>query len=609
VRHLSSADGQQFATGLVWGCVTLREGARRVVLPTLLVLLAVLLAVWTPGGTTRSDATGSQVSVIVRETEGAGDRPEQLVRALHGRVDRHLGIIDGFVATVPRDQLERLQASEGVVTVNVNRRVQLLGLLDGWDPTHDLGSMYYVAQEVAGAGEMWNDGWTGKGVDVALIDSGVAPVEGLLTGGKVVNGPDLSFESQNANFRYLDTFGHGTHMAGIIAGRDRSTPGIVQKGEESFVGMAPDARIVSVKVADAFGTTDVSQIIAAIDWVVQHRRDNGLNIRVLNLSFGTDGEQDYRVDPLTYAAEVAWRHGIVVVVAGGNGGFGSRKLNNPAYDPFVIAVGGADGNGTYAWYDDIVPAWSSYGDGTRNPDLVAPGKSIVSLRVPGSSLDLANPAARVGTSRFFRGSGTSQAAAVVSGAAALLIQQRPSITPDQVKALLKASAHELVNADPRGQGEGMLNLKLARTMRTPSSTQTWPSSAGTGWLDLSRGSSRLTWGGKVLAGEKDIFGAPFNSRRWAKDSLAGTAWSGGVWNGNVWSGNVWTTGSWTGNAWSSARWTANAWSGNAWSGNVWSGNVWSGNAWSGNVWSANAWSANAWSGNVWSSSDWVTRTR
>ena len=147
---------------------------------------------------------------------------------------------------------------------------------------------------------------------------------------------------------------------------------------------------------------------------MKHRRDNGLNIRVLNLSFGTDGEQDYLVDPLAFAAEVAWRKGIVVVVAAGNGGFGSAKLNNPAYDPFVIAVGGADGKGTHDWKDDVVPEWSSFGDGTRNPDLVAPGQSVVSLRVPGSFLDLQHPAGRVGsTPRFFRGSGTSQAAAVL----------------------------------------------------------------------------------------------------------------------------------------------------------------------------------------------------
>ena len=166
--------------------------------------------------------------------------------------------------------------------------------------------MYWVGQEVTGAGEYWNDGFYGQGVDVALTDSGVAAVDGLSAPGKVLHGPDLSFESQSEAFRFTDTFGHGTHMAGIITGRDTATPRPVQKGVENhFVGVAPEARVVSVKVADSHGSFDVSQVIAAIDWVVQHRKDDGLNIRVLNLSFGTDSVQDYRLDPLAYAAEAA----------------------------------------------------------------------------------------------------------------------------------------------------------------------------------------------------------------------------------------------------------------------------------------------------------------
>ncbi|MCP9484941.1 MAG: S8 family serine peptidase [Gaiellaceae bacterium MAG52_C11] len=540
--------------------------------------------------------------MIVR-THDASFASERLVQRVGGSIDRRLPLIDGFLATVPSKAIERLRVTRGVASVTVDRRVRLSSL-SSWDPKTDLGSLYYVAQEVTGAGEYWNDGYTGKGVDVALIDSGVTPVAGLVTPDKVVLGPDLSFESQSPELRNLDTYGHGTHLAGIIAGRDDSVPTPVQKGEETFVGMAPDARIVSIKVADSQGSTDVSQVIAAIDWVVQHRRDNGLNIRVLNLSFGTDSEQDYRVDPLAYAVEVAWRKGIVVVVAAGNGGFGSEGLNSPASDPSVIAVGGADGNGTYDWLDDTVPSWSSWGTHKRRPDLVAPGKSIVSLRVPGSSLDLAHPGARIGASRFFRGSGTSQAAAVVSGAAALIIQQRPTITPDGVKALLVESAQELPKAKKEAQGGGMLNLKLARDTRTPRRLRLSPAGTGGGSLDLARGSSHLQVNGAVLSGERDIFGAPFDSGRWAALSLAGNAWSGGTWNGNAWSGDAWSSGAWSGNAWSGNAWSGNAWSGNAWSGNAWSGNAWSGNAWSGNAWSGNAWSGNAWSGNAWSGSGW-----
>ena len=575
--------------------------------PLIAVFSAALLAVTAGPSAASLDRTAGTsdpvVSVIVREAPGAGIGPERLVRQLGGTVERQIGIINGFSAEVPSAGVARLEAARGVHSVTVNRKVRLLNDLDGWYQQGDLGSLHYVAQEVTGAGEYWNTGLTGKGIDVALIDSGVVEVDGLRTAGKVVHGPDLSFEAQSENLRYLDTYGHGTHLAGIIAGRDDAVPTTAQKGEENFVGMAPDARIVSVKVADSHGFTDVSQVIAAIDWVVQHRRDNGLNIRVLNLSFGTDGEQDYRVDPLAYAVEVAWRNGIVVVVAAGNGGYGSEKLNNPAYDPFVIAVGGADGMGTYDWKDDVVQPWSSSGDGQRNPDLVAPGKSIASLRVPGSYLDVAHPEGRVGeTPRFFRGSGTSQAAAVVSGAAALVIQQRPNITPDRVKKLLTRTASRLLHADAQAQGAGMLDLKTARDWVTPTvreSVQRKEPSTGTGSLELARGSAHLESDGVVLEGEQDIFGAPFDSTTWSALSLAGTSWVDGEWNGNTWSGASWSGAGWSGASWSGASWSGASWSGASWSGASWSCGSWSGASWSGASWSGASWSGASWSGAGW----------
>lgn len=167
------------------------------------------------------------------------------------------------------------------------------------------GSMYWVAQAATGAASFWDDGYIGTGIDVAVIDSGVVPVNGLTYPGKVINGPDLSFESQAENLIYQDTFGHGTHMAGMIAGHDDRASEVKRGNTAHFLGMAPGARIVNVKVADSAGAVDVTQMIAAIDWVVQHRNDNGMNIRVLNLSYGTDGFQNYAIDPLTDAVERA----------------------------------------------------------------------------------------------------------------------------------------------------------------------------------------------------------------------------------------------------------------------------------------------------------------
>jgi serine protease AprX len=570
---------------------------------TCVALLALAIAAPASSSTSTPARDASRVSVIVREQPSAGSGPERLVGRLGGRVGRHISIIDAFAATVPRSRLIELRAGAGVHSVTLNRRVRLSSDIDGWEQHDDTGSLWAV-NESTGVHDMWDKGFTGRGVDVALIDSGVVPVNGLATAGKIVHGADLSFESQAPNLRYLDTYGHGTHLAGIIAGRDTGLTR-TQEDHNVFQGVAPEARILSVKVADSHGMTDVSQVLAAIDWVVQHRRDNGLNVRVLNLSFGTDGVQDYKVDPLTYAVEVAWRKGIVVVAAGGNAGFGSAKLNNPAYDPFVIAVGAADGKGTYGTSDDVVPSWSSSGDGTRNPDFVAPGKSVVSLRASGSQIDLTNPSGRVGYSRFFRGSGTSQAAAMVSGAVALVIHQRPTITPDQVKALLKASASPIPGADLRAQGSGMLNMKAARDKKTPIASQLHVLATGLGSLEAARGSLHLVAeNGVELRGELDIFGHPWDPLAWASESLTGISWAAGLWNGNAWSGNAWVANAWEANAWEANAWYGNAWEANAWEANAWSGNAWEGNAWSGNAWEANAWESNAWAGNAWASAAW-----
>jgi serine protease AprX len=279
-----------------------------------------------------TEGAADPVEVIVQEAVGAGDLPEQAVASLGGTVREPLGIIGGFTATLPADRLPALRAALGVVSVTENAPVELLDAVPG-EVQDQVGSMFRVTHEVTGATALWERGINGRGVDVALLDSGVVPVEGLSGRDKVVYGPDLSFESQVCDEdgcqaspqRNLDTYGHGTHLAGIIAGRDSNANPRTFRDPDTFAGVAPGSRIVSLKLADAFGATDVSQVIAGIDWVVQNKNRNGLNIRVLNLSFGTDGVQDYQLDPLTYAVEQAWHAGIVVVVAAGNGGSARRS--------------------------------------------------------------------------------------------------------------------------------------------------------------------------------------------------------------------------------------------------------------------------------------------
>ncbi len=497
-------------------------------------------------------------------------------------------------------------------------------VLTNVDFTEYPGSLYSIARSL-NVDDAWNAGYSGLGIQVAVIDTGVAPVEGMLHAGKVINGPDLSFESQNPDRHYLDSYGHGTHLAGIIAGKASDVrDDYTHQSKDKFLGIAPDAEIVSIKVGSYDGAVDVSQVISAVDWVVQHRYSQGMNIRVLNLAYGTDSVQPYEVDPLAQAVERAWKAGIVVVVAAGNDG-NAAPLRNPAYDPYVIAVGSAQygdtnvSSNSFIHYDRV----SDYSNcGTdRTVDLVAPGKSITSLRVPGSFADDNHPEARVGAN-YMLGSGTSQAAAVVSGAAAVLLQRDRGLTPDEVKKLLTDNASPMTGVSSACQGAGVVDLGFVargKKINVSGATQTHVESDGSGSLEASRGSDHLEMDGVVLAGEQDIMGNPwigFNEWQtscWkegrGKDAVTvcedvlvptETLWNGGDWNGTSWSGT-----SWSGTSWSGLSWTGTSWSGLSWSGLSWSGLSWSGKTWNGLSWSGLSWSGLSWSGTSWSGSNWT----
>jgi serine protease AprX len=472
-----------------------------------------------------------------------------------------------------------------------------------YDPASDPYSMQNITA-ADGVQGWWNSGYTGKGVDVAVIDTGVAPVAGLNSPGKVINGPDLSLESQNPSLQHLDTNGHGTFMAGLIAGNDGQPGG--------YRGVAPDARIVSLKVGIADGGVDVSQVIAAIDWVVQHRDDNGMNIRVIDLSYGTNSAQPYAIDPLAYAVEQAWKAGIVVVAAAGNSGFQkyslAQGLADPAYDPQVIAVGAADTMGTPSLWDDQVASFSadaaSCSRACRAPDVMAPGTHMQGLRVPGSYIDQTYPGGAL-SDQYFRGSGTSEATAFASGAVALLLQKYPEATPDQVKSMLTSSSDKLhsFNWKDAGSGELDLNTLLAAPLPRYAAQYNVPST-GIGTLEASRGTDHISINGVVLQGEQDIFGEPFNSADVAAREAAGSSWSGGVWNGSTWTGSSWSGSSWSGSSWSGSSWSGSSWSGSSWSNELWSGSSWSGSSWSGSSWSGSSWSGSSWSGGQWLGASW-----
>src|SRR3954452_329510 len=474
--------------------------------------------------------------------------------------------------------------------------------------TTDKGSLYNIAN-VVGALDAYRMGLTGKGVGVALIDTGVTQVAGL-NSGNVVNGPDLSFDSQDPSTAYVDGFGHGTHLASIIAGRDAAGTPVSYTDPSRFTGIAPDANLVNVKVGAANGDVDVSQVIAGIDWVVQHAKDNAMNIRVINLAFGTDSVQPSLVDPLSYAVEQAWKHGIVVVASGGNEGDSTHNLANPASDPHVLAVGAMNSAGTVSTADASAPSWSTDGTAQRHVDVTAPGFPVLGRRSPGRPADRQTPSARVGT-RFLRGSGTSQAAAVVSGEAALLLQAKPDLTPDQVKQVLTGSANGLNNVSSLMEGSGTTDLRKALTSVPKMVVDPAPWGTGTGSLEQSRGGFHVivddaSTGETALQGEVDVFGQAWNGAVWAKQSNGRTAWHDGAWRGATLTAKGWKDTGGVKKSWPTAVWNdtgvvlaSGDWSARMWRDGTWSARMWRDSAWSARMWRDASWSARMWRGAGW----------
>lgn len=427
--------------------------------------LAAVSAAAVAGGVPAAATAKAPVSnVVVMERPTAGDGPERAIRHLGGRVKRQLPSIDAFVASVPTKALTSLRARGDVRQVNVDRRFTVRSTEEA---APGPGASLANVRAAIGSDAIGADG---TGVDVALVDTGVAPVRGIRD--SLVNGPDFSADADVPGMAHLDGLGHGTHMAGIITGSNSA---------DGFRGVASGARVINVRAADHAGETSLARLLAAIDWVATRSPKDGITPRVLVLAFGADTNGDYRSDPLAYAVEAVWRRGIAVVVAAGNGGWESAGLDSPAYDPYVIAAGASDDAGTPGLVDDTVAEFSSAGSATRKPDMLAPGTAIVSLRVPGSVFDEAFPQARIGED-YFRGSGTSQAAAVLGGATALLVASNPDASPDELKAMLKSTARPLSDTADVLQGNGVVDVPAAAAAVPGDARQSWkPARAGGQW--------------------------------------------------------------------------------------------------------------------------------
>ena len=461
------------------------------------------------------------MTAVVVSARGGADVSSAMhsVKAVGGKVGAPISLIHGFLAKVPADRVADLRAAGSVLSVNIDRKVALSSSTSSKAASGPGASLAQVKSEI-GADKLAAKGFSGGGIDIATVDSGVVPVAGLDGANQVFVGPDFTPEGRDSATRGLDTFGHGTHLAGIMVGDNPA---------DGFSGIAPDARLVSVKAASHDGSTTLGELLQGVAWVVANRHRYGLNIRVLSLSFGSPLDASYVADPLAYAAEQAWKAGIVVVAAAGNGN-DVLGLNSPAADPYVIAVGASSMGKSPLLTDDDVPDWSRVGDSQRGPDVVAPGTSIVSLRDPGSFVDQNYPAGKVGDD-YFKGSGTSQATAVVAGAAALLIDENPYLSPDQVKALLGGGANDVPKASDNEEGAGQIDVSRAASMPVPNAKQNWVSASLSAILQADHSNSyRVDPGGT---------GNKLEANRWSANR-----WSSNRWSSNRWSSNRWSSGSW-----------------------------------------------------------------
>ncbi|MCD6291172.1 MAG: S8 family peptidase, partial [Anaerolineae bacterium] len=421
-----------------------------------------ILALLLPAAASATPATSDDLVRVIVQRADTSQTAEELTQSLGGQVLTDLHLINSFVALVPRSAISRLAAAPGVRWVSRDGPLARHGRHDNADIAQALANTYNLSVNVLPA---WQQGILGQGVTVAVVDSGITPLtaKGRVTsdfGGRRGRRVRVSVSTSSISHNTLDRFGHGTAVAGIIGG-----DGAISNGK--YVGIAPRVNLINVKVGGDDGTGYESDLIAGLQWLYDHR--DRLGVRVINLSVTAATPQSYHTSPLDAAVEVMWFNGFVVVVAAGNNG--DTTLYPPANDPFVITVGAASEQGTPDIGDDTIPAWSAFGTdeaGRVKPDVVAPGVGLVTTLAP-RSVFKEEHADRVVDRWYFRFSGTSASAAVVSGATALLLQKEPNLTPDQVKYRLWKSARKWPGMDNARGGHGYLDIAKALSMHTTGS--------------------------------------------------------------------------------------------------------------------------------------------
>jgi serine protease AprX len=483
------------------------------------------------------------------------ERGPALVRTYGGSITTDLHIINGYGVSMTAGAAERLSHDPAIRTVSLNAEVTSQGAVD----PNALATSYNQSLR---SPVDWSAGYTGKGIGVAVIDTGIQ--------GDV---PDFRVSQSDATSRVIasavtnpaattaaDTFGHGTHVAGLIAGNGTDLPA-TDPNYGKYAGVAPDANLIAIKAADDAGNASVLDVIDGLQFAVDHKAD--YNIRVVNLSLKSSVAESYKTDPLDAAAEAAWNSGIVVVAAAGNDGTAPDAVSYaPANDPYVITVGGVDDMGTKDIGDDALASWSSRGttqDGFGKPDVLAPGAHMVSTMAPGAAYTQMCPTCIVGD-HYFRVGGTSMAAAVVSGEVADLLQAFPSWSPNQVKAVVVKRSRGVDEAPADSVGEAGADKALKNPVKNADANAGLTPNVlldATGQIDYTRASwSRASWSTAVDALRASWSRASWSRASWSRASWSATPESCSDFERASWSRASWSRASWSRASWSRASWSA-----------------------------------------------------
>jgi serine protease AprX len=497
------------------------------------------------------------VNVIVQYHQVPTSAHYAKMAARGGHLHAKLHMIKGAAFAIPLSILPVLEADPEIASVSIDHPQQV---------ADDL------TNGAIGTASVWNSGYTGAGVTVAVIDSGINDSHPDLhnstqTASRVVYHQDFTgTPTTNSSGAQYDLYGHGTHVAGIIGGN-----GYLSGGQ--YEGVAPGVTLVDLRALDENGAGTDSTVIAAIQEAITLQ--NTYNIRIINLSLGRGIAESYTLDPLCQAVESAWKSGIVVVVAAGNygrlavdGSNGFGTITAPGNDPYVITVGATKSNGSASASAETLASYSSKGPTTYDhivkPDLVAPGNDVVSLSAPGATLEADYPAELVdgsdGNPDYFTLSGTSMATPAVAGAAALLLQEQSSLTPDQVKARLMRDATKMNVAfsllssaayvphlattftdfyDLFSVGSGLLNVQAASTDTNLAPSNVGAALSPTAVYNPSTGVVSLVYGNTSVASNSVVWGSSVvwgTSVVWGSAEVSGTSvvWGSSLpWNTNA----------------------------------------------------------------------------